>query len=179
MRVGVRARVGVGVRARVGVDARARARARAKVRVGTRARVRGRGRGRARARVRARVRVGHDVELAVMQQVDAESVGEHVTVEHAQPHVKPVPIAKRAPPWASWRSGGYLLAAPEHASGCPRLRPASAHRPIIRLGGSGRPYRAALAGHARLGLDIVSHHKRNSAGPNQRSTRAVCTAGIH
>ena len=38
---------------------------------------------------------------------------------------------------------------------------------------------AALAVHIRLGLDIMSHHKRNSAGPNQRSTRAVCTAGIH
>eukprot|EP00964_Phaeocystis_antarctica_P016506 scaffold9115_cov36-Phaeocystis_antarctica.AAC.1 len=39
---------------------------------------------------------------------------------------------------ASWLSGG-LLSAPDRASGCPELRPAS--RPISRLGRAGRPRR--------------------------------------
>eukprot|EP00964_Phaeocystis_antarctica_P152889 scaffold120958_cov54-Phaeocystis_antarctica.AAC.1 len=30
---------------------------------------------------------------------------------------------------ASWRSGGWLLSAPKHAPGCPKLRPASANLP--------------------------------------------------
>ena len=45
--------------------------------------------------------------------------------------------------------GGRLLSAPEHAPGCPKLRPASAKSAAW----------AALAGHIGLGFDIGAYTK--------------------